>query len=181
MLLHHSNKASRDGSQTGAQAYRDATAIFDSVRAAWYLRSLKEEELTVQSITPKDGCSYMLLENSKNNYLPVCPDRILQRDGYRYTMLKITPKLSKEERKERKSQAECDSVVRILQTAKGSRYTFLEVYALIKETLSITRSRLGKIMDELKLNGLVERVDGEGSPKYKLSADGEAYNLGLVD
>ncbi len=155
LLLHHTNKVSRDGSQTGAQAFRDATAMFDSVRAAWYLRSCKPSELQSSGIDDYAPGKYLLLENAKNNYLPICPTVILERDGYRFTPRPYIAKAprSDEETKERKQQAANEAVLEIMRVATNS-LTQAELVRRCREA-DITRSVVIEAVRQLIDDGLV--------------------------
>jgi RecA-family ATPase len=177
MLLHHSTKTSRDGSQTGAQAYRDATALFDSVRAAWYLRGCTETELAAQEISDDTPGKYLLLENSKNNYIPLCPPVILEREGYRFTPRQIVKKMSVTEKKEQRRQKAYDRVIEILQTAKGDWHSQAEVIRLCKEQLSLGRRLVVEVLDDLKEDGIVDwKIEGI-SHRYALTEQGKLYNI----
>jgi RecA-family ATPase len=106
MLLHHSNKASRNGSQTGVQAYRDASAIYDSVRAAWYLRGINDDEKEAENIKADDLKQYLILENSKNNYIRQHNTYVVCRDGFDYSAWYQTTSLSPSEKKVKKAEEE---------------------------------------------------------------------------
>jgi len=67
MLLHHTNKVSRDGSTSGAQSFRGATALFDSIRAVWYRRGCTETKLMAMVVEDRTPGRYLVWENSKNN------------------------------------------------------------------------------------------------------------------
>ncbi len=91
MILHHTNKTSRDGSLSGSQAYRDATAIFDSIRNSWYLRRLKDKELKNEGVDESQSKRFLYLENSKNNYIEEHRPIIINRNGFEYTHKVLSP------------------------------------------------------------------------------------------
>lgn len=177
MLLHHTNKMARNGLIGGMQAYRDATGIFDSVRAAWYLRALTQEEIVAQGIQG-DGTDYNFLENCKNNYLKICPSLILHRDDYGYTAEPIRAKLTKAERKEQTAQSDLDMLIGIMQTktARGE-YSKGELMSLCKvEKISERRFRTA-ITTAIEY-GLIEEEKAENRGMrnlYLLSDTGKTY------
>lgn len=173
MLLHHSNKSSRDGSQTGATAYRDATALFDSVRAAWYLRSLKDDELAVNDLEGKKG---LLLENSKNNYILPHDDLILVRDGYSYSVKKAAGKLSKSELKERKHDYAYDKIIDILQNASGQSCSQTEVVKACKEA-KVSYTLIKVVLEHLIDDGLIEKGGSLKRFNFSLTEEGKKYGL----
>lgn len=174
MLLHHSNKASRDGSQTGAQAYRDATALYDSVRAAWYLRGLTEAELNAFSLTEPVPGSFLLLENSKNNYLPVCENMILYREGFNYEVKTVEPKKSKAEHKEHIERIAYDKVLDIMQVSKEVEFSQATIIRQAKELEGIGRRTVVSTLEDLIDDSLVVR---KFNKKYELTEEGRNYGL----
>ncbi|RPH88531.1 MAG: hypothetical protein EHM66_00560 [Deltaproteobacteria bacterium] len=176
MLLHHSNKSSRDGSQTGQQAYRDASAIFDSVRAAWYLRGLREDELAAQGISATDSNNYLLLENSKNNYIMRCPDKIVRREGYKYYTSKVVEKMSKADRQEMLKRSVYDKVVDALQNGPATGCSQAELIKIC-QGLKVSRRKVVDAVENLIEDRLAERrVDRQGF-KIVLTDEGRSYNL----
>jgi hypothetical protein len=84
LLLHHTNKASRNGEGSGATAFRDASAIYDSVRAAFYLKPLQANDCDL----PKaERQQYLILEHTKGNYGPITPDLTIKRNGYGFEVV----------------------------------------------------------------------------------------------
>jgi RecA-family ATPase len=172
MLLHHSNKSSRDGSQTGQQAYRDASAIFDSVRAAWYLRGLREDELLAQGVPTTDANNYLLLENSKNNYVMRCPDKIVHREGYKYSTSKVVAKITKTERQDLIKQGVYDRVVDALQNGPVTGLSQAELIKICSG-LKVSRRKVVEAVAELLEDHLIEiRIC-----KIVLTPEGRSHNL----
>ena len=180
MLLHHTNKSSRDGSQSGATAYRDASAIFDSVRAAWYLRGLRPDEIAAQDISEDEAGSFLYLENSKNNYIQVNSPVIVHRTGYKYTVRDIVPKLSAAEKKEKMQQLAYDTVIGLIQTAKGPVKSQADILTLCREQ-RIGRIRTIKALDELVEDGLIERRNDGNRFSYSLTEEGMIYQTTIKD
>jgi predicted transcriptional regulator len=179
MLLHHSNKLSRNGSQTGIQAYRDATALFDSVRAAWYLRGMTVDEVKAQGDTPEDGVTFSLLENSKNNYLPPLPDLVVRRTGFNYSCKTATAKVVK-----LKKEAETDEELRlsILNAMQGFNKVTCgkEDMALLFSHLS-NKKRAAYILEKLVTDGFIDREGKGANTKYKLTEAGTMYGLEIEE
>lgn len=180
MLLHHSNKTSRDGSQTGAQAYRDATALFDSVRAAWYLRGLTAAEVAAQDIKDDGPGRYLLLENSKNNYIPLCAPLVVRRDGYRYSGAPIKQKMSSSDRKEVKLEQAYSLVIEMLQITRGQWHSQAEVIRLCKEQ-GLGRRYVVEALGEGLEDGLIDRKQEGVAYRYSLTEQGKLYNVTIGD
>lgn len=178
MLLHHSNKSSRDGSQTGQQAYRDATAIFDSVRAAWYLRSLRPDELTEQGFK-EDETGYLLLENSKNNYIERSKDKILNRAGFSYTVHVAKPKVPKAQRAEADKSSAYDKIVGIFQTLKGAEHNQGDVCLACRERANLSRKLVVETIGYLIEDGLLEQKRKGQAIVLTLTDEGRNYNLSI--
>jgi RecA-family ATPase len=176
MLLHHSNKSSRDGSGTGAQAYRDATALFDSVRAAWYLRGLTEAELSAQEVTLEDKRAYLLLENSKNNYIPQDVDKVLKRVGYRYEVSKLKPRMTNVDKKELKRQQAYDRVIDLLQSHIGEPYHQSAIISICANR-NMSRQRVIDALKDCEEDGMVLKIEKGICKKYSLTEEGKMYKL----
>jgi RecA-family ATPase len=175
MLLHHSSKLSRDGHQTGIQAYRDATALYDSVRAAWYIRALRADEAAAQGVAD-DGAKYMLLENSKNNYLPIMDDVVVKRMGFAFSHVTPSARLKGVEKKTIQENEQFDFVIGCMQTSSGSA-TVTNLVNLCKGTLS--RAKMYKIVDQGVKDGLLEQVTRNGVQEYRLTNEGLNYNISV--
>jgi RecA-family ATPase len=177
MLLHHSNKISRGGVSTGATAYRDATALFDSVRAAWYLRALTAEELVAQGVDARDEGNYLLLENSKNNYVKQHDDMVIRRDGFSYSLKKKAPKMTAAERKEAKKQMTFDTVIAVIQGARTAAVCQADIVRLCRE-IGVGRNRVLEILADALSDGLIEaKRSGRGAANsYELTDAGRMYN-----
>jgi RecA-family ATPase len=178
MLLHHTNKMSRDGSQTGSQSYRDSTALFDSVRAAWYLRGLTTKELADNCIPEEDSNKYLLLENSKNNYIEVKPLTVLKREGYTYTLKTLALKVPAEERKERKKQMMCDKVLAIIQNEKGIGHSQAEIMAACRKE-GVGRRVVADSLQDLEDDQMLKCVADGRSFRYTLTEAGRTQNLSI--
>lgn len=159
MLLHHTSKASRDGSQTGAQAFRDETALFDGVRAAWYLRSCKTSELQSSGIDDSTSGKYLFLENSKNNNMLLNEPVILERDGYKFTPRRYVSKApaSDGDAKERKQDKAGDKIIEVLADAPQPQ---AGIVRLCKDAGFVRSLALGAL-EALIADGLVDKR-GEG-------------------
>lgn len=177
MLLHHSNKASRNGSQDGLQAFRGESALFDSVRSAWYLRGLRPEELKGQDLPDDDTRKYLLLENSKNNYIMTHEPMILFRDGYSYTPIKPKRKLSSAERKDRQLEGDTRRLIAALQTAKGVHWGLTE----IRKEFGSGWRRCDKARDEALEMGLIEQVGTGRKKSYCLTDEGKMFDATIED
>lgn len=179
MLLHHTNKASRNGSQDGLQAFRGESALFDSIRSAWYLRGLRDDELKDQDIPCSEGKNYLLLENSKNNYLQAHDPLILRREGYAYSVLAMKKKATSTERREMKLENDVKHIIAILQTAQGVKWTKKELRPLLE---GIAWSRQNRAIDEAVEMGLLEELPiNRKVSEYMLTDEGRAFGLSLED
>lgn len=176
MLLHHTNKVSRNGSTTGAQAYRDATALFDSVRAAWYLRGLTDEELMAQGVKNTEKQNYMLLENCKNNYIRKHDDILIYRDGYTYSSRNVKPKLSKEERRAHEEQEYINAIVPLF-TRMDMSLGVAEMMELSDTVLE--RRKFIKILDNIEELGLIVKVPNSTRKLYTVTEEGLAHRASL--
>ena len=174
MLMHHTNKASRNGSQTGAQAYRDASGLFDAARACWFLQPLKKDQMS--GLDEEERKKYLCLENAKNNYLAMSDDIILLREGFEYTVQSNTPKISREVKKERLRQEAYDVVLRIVQEADGETHT-AAVLRVGKGSYNISRDRITSALTDAVEDGLLYKgANSIGcSILYSLTDDGVQY------
>lgn len=176
VMLHHTNKASRNGLVPGVQAFRDASALYDSVRACWYLRALTEDELLKEDISSNDAGNYTLFENTKNNYLPIVPPMLLKRNGFGFQAQNISPKLSKEEKTARKQDQNIKKLLAILQQANGAPWSLRKIIDLCRGTLS-----KGTVLSTLKYSVELEYIDTKTSPangkraEYSLTESGKNY------
>ena len=175
MLLHHTNKASRDGQQSGAQAYRDVTGFFDSARAAWYLRGLTAKELNDNEFTNPNQGTYLYLENAKNSYLPVNEPMILNRKGYRYIKKKGGKKLSNTERKEKFDDAAYNKVLHHLQSCDMEELSQATILRVLKSKEGLSRRLVLKTLGALEEDSLICK-DNQG---YKLTKEGLVYGLSI--
>lgn len=181
MLLHHSNKTSRDGSQTGAQAYRDATAIFDSVRAAWYLRALRQDELAAQGVKEDENLGYLLLENSKNNYIKCCPDSVITREGYKYTCKPMSKKLTKIEKEEKKIFDTRAGFAEYLMNSSKNTINNFEVLNWAASR-GVARIRITELIKKMLLDGeLEEDKIGRGVAEYRITDKGRAIVIPTLE
>lgn len=184
MLLHHSNKVSRDGSTGGAQAYRDATAIFDSVRAAWYLRGLTAKEMVEQNFPEEEHSKYLFLENSKNNYIEMDKPRYLMRDGFDYVNLGVKVKKPAGAKKDEKVQKAFTDTVEVLQEQTTERNPLLAKTMLMgilmdnKHNNSRQNSR-DAIAGALEDGFIEEEIGARNALFYKLTEHGKVFNLNL--
>lgn len=176
MLLHHTNKMSRNGFVSGTMAFRDATALYDSVRACWYLRTLTEQELSCEGIQANNAQYYTLLENTKNNYLPLNETLVLKRLGYGFEAKPIAPRLNSDQKKELRAEEDLKNLLSILQINKSGSWTLRNVIDICKGKLSKARA-----MQALKVSVDLDYVlkerssDNVNSHKYKLTEAGKNY------
>lgn len=181
MLLHHTNKASRSGGQTGKTAFRDASAIYDSVRFAWYLRSLTPEEGSSVNIDVTEVRQYLLLECAKNNYKMAHDPIIIHRRGYSYTKhSELLPK-SLSERILAKKEDLMRSVMAILQASKGLCWSRADLTKLGRRA-----GMRPSLFDEgvslaIESELLVKRKLAHPSRyEFKLTSEGKLYGLDII-
>lgn len=181
MLLHHTSKVSRDGSQTGMQAYRDASAIYDSVRAAWYFRTLTDAERLTQDITEDESDKYFILENSKNNYIPHHKPMLIRREGFNYSLHDIGPKISKEARKERQKEDLMSHIITVLQDDGKKEFSQADILRM-KDTFKCGKSRLiAALEDAVDCEILEKDLPVKGKPKiYRFTDYGLSYGLQIL-
>ena len=171
LLLHHTSKVSRDGSQSGAQAYRDVTAFYDSVRAAWYLRTLTEREKKKYKLTEEQG-GYLLLENSKNNYIRQHQDLLLYRYGFQYAVIDAEITADDEKMKHKKK------IIELMQTS-GRKDGYKQKEILELTTIIGSRTKVMPLIAELIEDQLIyTEIDGPAL-KYKLTDDGVLFDITL--
>ena len=180
ILLHHTNKKSRDGSQDGAQAYRDATAWFDNTRFSWFFRPATEKELALESIKAIDASDYYILENAKNNYVKRHKNKLVHREGYNFI---FTDAISKEEKGDivdRKNQDLIDSIVFWMQSLKENDLRQAEIIQWAKTELNAGRSRVKNALSSACEDGILQLNTNSGqSNRYSLTEYGVLYNLKL--
>ena len=160
-ILHHSSKASRNGEGDGAQAYRDASAIYDSVRAAWFFRGVTAEECIDQGLNPAHKDEYYVLENTKQNYYPGHKPLLVHRKDYQYSLRDFAPKLSREQRADREQEMVGEILLGLL-CGKSRPMTAKELTEDGGEDLGIGRRKLIKILDGMAEDGIIERLTDGG-------------------
>lgn len=179
MLLHHTDKASRRKGGDDGHAYRDASALYDSVRGAWLLRGLSEDELQAQGLTAADAGNYLMLKNDKNNYIQLHEPMLIQREGYSYSRQTIAPKLSNVEKKEAKVQAAFDIVLRLLQEQGEGVISQADVIRISREE-NLSRNKVITVLGGMLEDGLVETVPSKGRAViYQLTNTGKTFNLSI--
>lgn len=171
MILHHTNKTARDGSLSGSQAYRDATAIFDSIRNSWYLRRLKDKELKDEGINAGSNKRYLYLENSKNNYIEEHKPILINREGFAYHHKLFSSLKSKEDN----TQDSYDESIALLQLA-NKKINQSQLTAL---TGFNRRKTIDFIEWAVKTELLILDVIGK-SRIYSLSESGLNYKLEVL-
>lgn len=179
MLLHHSSKKARgDAVMEGEQAYRDATALYDSVRAAWYLRRLKPKEITNLQIPIEDIYKYMIFQNTKNNYIEQCPDLLIKREGYSYSHEIVELIVPKEKVATLKKQQLMDRLIIYMQKSKINNFSQGDLIKLGEE-YEAGRSRVLQSLRMAEDQGLVISSDTvQGRVKeYQLTNIGKRYNM----
>jgi RecA-family ATPase len=176
MLLHHSNKKSRDGSQDGATAYRDATAIFDSVRAAWYLRPADNKEIEGNR---EEGATYQLLENAKNNYIKQCENIIVVRNGYKY-VAQAASKGNKKEKEDIVYSGIQTCLLTYLQSSRIPEHLQAELVKVAEDEIKAKRNDVKAVINNMCEDGLLEEAaSGKRSKSYSLTAAGVTWGLSI--
>ena len=177
MLLHHTSKKSRDGSQTGQQAYRGVTALFDHTRASWYFRPITEIEAVNNEIPSEDMDKFFVFENAKNNYVIRHAPVLIKRDGYSYTCRTISPRLSREQKADAKKQNLIDDVVCFLQ--RQDKKGTLKQIDIIKwgRELGIGRSRVLSAIEDSIDDGLIKLLTEGRVKMFELTETGKKYGL----
>lgn len=176
MLLHHTNKASRNGMMSGQQSFRDVSALFDSVRACWYLRSLTDDELKKENISADDSRRYTLFENTKNNYLPIVPTVLLERTGYNFKARSVSPKLTKSDAMEKRLNDDVSALLAIMQPEKELQCSKRKIIELCNG--KIPKGRVCIALDmAINLEYVtVKRAEKNGrGDKYSLTEEGKKY------
>lgn len=181
MLLHHSNKKSRGNEpQTGATAYRDASAIFDSVRAAWYFRPLTDGELAENNLTTSESQSHYVLENSKNNYIKEDVPILVSRSGYTYTAGAMAVKLPKGQAKEIKAEAARNCLITYMQQSSQPIFSQATLVQVAKDEAKASRNIVATVLAELQEDGIVEVLDESKKARaFRLTPEGELFSLTL--
>lgn len=180
LLLHHTSKKSRDGSEDGQQAYRDASATFDSVRSAWYMRPLTKKELSAEGLTADDGRRCFLFENAKNSYVQRHPDLRITRVGFSYTHTEMRARgEDAEEVKDRKRQDAVDAVVTYLQEGKSGLAIQADIIRELKTRHGIGRIRAIAALVDAQTDGLIDVDDSKGGKAmfFILTDAGKKYQL----
>lgn len=176
MLMHHSSKAARGGQMTGIQAYRDATALYDSVRAAWYMRGLQPEELAAQGEEETDGVTWFMLENSKNNYIPMQKDIVVRREGYSYQHHRMAPKLTATQKKSRKKDKGFHDFMEMLQGLKSSELK-LSILHIKSGDFGMSRRDIDVFLkDAVAAELVIKKCEGK-KVEYELTEEGRMYKL----
>ena len=179
ILLHHTNKVSRDGSTDGQQAYRDATGTFDAVRAAWYLRPLTDKER--KGVDIPQGSTAMLFENSKNSYVPQTQNTILIRTGFKFEHRSMAPQVSKAEAAAQMERTLYTEIIRFIQTGTKKGYTQSEIVEWSASELQCGRRKVTAALEECVEDELLTVSEsGRGRPKmFSLTEQGAYYGLGV--
>lgn len=179
VLLHHTNKKSRDGSQDGAQAYRDATAWFDNTRASWFFRPVTPKEASVEGLKPDDVSDYFVLENAKNNYVKRHKDKLVHRVGYNFNFTDSKTSGDKEDTKDQSKQDLMDSMASWMQVLKENDVRQAEVIRWGKEVPNAGRSKVISALSAAVDDGIIELTDGGAgrTKRYSLTDYGLLYNL----
>lgn len=180
ILLHHTNKKSRDGSQDGAQAYRDATAWFDNTRASWFFRPVTKKEASDNKIPVDKINDYFILENAKNNYVKRHTDKIVHRSGYSFFFSNaITVNGDKEDTSDRHKQDLMESIVSWMQSMNKNELRQAEIMQWCKNEINAGRTRVLKALDMACDDGILELVDGRigKTKRFGLTEYGLLYNL----
>lgn len=180
VLLHHTNKKSRDGSQDGAQAYRDATAWFDNTRFSWFFRPVTEKELSLENIGVNEASDYYILENAKNNYVKKHKNKLVHRKGYDFIFTDAVTKEEKGDAVDRKNQELIDSIVFWMQSLKNNDIRQAEIIQWAKTELNAGRSRVKKALSSACEDGILQlNIEVGQSYRYSLTEYGTLYNLKL--
>jgi RecA-family ATPase len=182
LLLHHTSKKSRDGSEDGQMAYRDASAVFDSIRAAWYMRPLNKKERSSEGLSEDESRNFFIFENSKNSYIPRHNTLKIERIGFNFKHSElITREGSADEVKDAKRQESLDAVVAYLQEGKSGCAIQADIVKMLRERHKIGRTRALQAISDAQLDGLVD-VDGAVGGRalmFTLTDDGKKYQLTL--
>jgi len=172
LLLHHTNKASRNGEGAGAQAYRGGSAAFDACRFAFYLRACAPKELEAQGIDTDDPNGYLILENTKNNYLPISPTLLLERRGCGFTARTLRSKAEK-------ADAAMAEACAALEAMRG-----IGRPALRREIEEAVRAERGRgwngaagALRLLEAEGLAEKARDGQRYRYAVTAKGRNFNI----
>jgi RecA-family ATPase len=174
MLLHHTNKASRNGQVNGAQAYRDASALFDSARFCCYFRPALPDEIP----EGEDVKSYLVIENTKNNYLPILEDQLIKRTGYDFKKCDKAPKMSNERKESVKGEKDLNKLISLLQLDDREEWTGKQIIAIAAGEC-IGKNAVYDILERASLRGYVNinRAERNGLPnKYSLTEQGSSLN-----
>lgn len=179
VLLHHTNKKSRDGSQDGSQAYRDATTWFDNTRLSWFFRPANKKEIENNSIELEKANEYFILENPKNNYVKKHADKLVHRSGYSFTFKDTDISNDGISKIDTKRQDLIDNIVAWAQSLKEKEVYRAEMLKWCKNELNVGRSRVIAAIENACDDGILELIDGNmGKAKiYRLTEYGLRYNL----
>lgn len=176
VMLHHTNKVSRDGSLDGMQAYRGGTGTYDGVRAAWFLRPASDDEKRDANID-KDADVYMF-DNSKNNWMKKDDSFLIVREGYKFTPKPLAQKVSKEERKIKEEEGTREYIITTLQNSKVKEFSKLELISMCAET-GLSRPKALALIENAVDDGLLDfRMEGR-TKYYFLTDEGKNHNITL--
>lgn len=177
MLLHHTSKAHRGADANGAQAYRDATALFDTVRAAWMLTGLEDPEaLAEQGITPEPGATYLVYECTKQSYGQRHNKMIVKRQGFTFTAQSAKPKSTPTQRKEEQRKTELLTFITLMRGVKGA-VCQSAVYEMCAAEMRIGRRKAEQIVELAIGEGLLAEKQKDKRYEYVLTDAGKMYQL----
>jgi len=172
LLLHHTNKASRSGEGAGVQAYRGGSAAYDSCRFAFYLRASTPKELEAQGIDAGDPNGYLILENTKNNYLPICPTLMLERRGYCFYARALRSKEDKAD----EAKAEAYAVQEVMRGIEKPAPR-QEIETAVHAEKGREWGSVNKNLRLLEAEGLVEKTKAGQRYQYAVTAKGRNFNI----
>jgi RecA-family ATPase len=168
LLLHHTNKISRNGSQDGQQAYRGSTALFDTSRVSFFLRPLTAKEIAKEEIDPEISDEYFYLENSKNNYIRRHKTLLIHRNGYSYTARDAYITTVKKE-----SSVRSDLLIYLQSTPEQRQAEIL----LWGQQNGYGRTRVLSAIEELIQDGLLDVTVNGRAKNFVLTDTGRTHNL----
>jgi RecA-family ATPase len=174
LLLHHTNKMSRNGSQDGQQAYRGNTALFDTSRVSFFLRPLTSKEIAKEEIDPEISDEYFYLENSKNNYIRRHKTLLIHRNEYSYTAREAYNNPVKKELSVR------NDLLIYLQATPEKEQRQAEIL-LWGQQNSYGRTRVLSAVEELIQDGLINFTVNGRAKYFILTAAGREYNLTMEE
>jgi len=179
MLLHHTNKTSRGVDANGMQAFRDASALYDTVRAAWMLTTVEDADaLAEQGVArAEDGVSYLMLECTKQSYLPKHSRVFLTRRAGRYEVKNAGPKLTAKQKKAGEARNEKDKFIEVLQGAGDKALSQSGVVDLCQAQMGIGRRKTETLIDHAIGEGWIKEERKDKKYEYHLTKAGRQYGL----